>query len=1104
MLGTFASWRAFPLSALAFVLSSTAFAAPPRADLIRKSEGDRAAFIENKGQWDGRVQFLSQTPGVNEWITSEGAVFDFHRFVPSRAAGSGRRPQGVTQGHVLKMTFVDAKATQLSGLKEMPGKTNFLIGNDAAKWATQVRSFAEVRAEQPYDGIAVRYYFDHGSPRYDVLVQPGADPAQVHLKIEGANGIHVLPNGNLAIETSLGRVEQRGLAAYQEVGTHKTPVPCRMISDGDTVRFDTGNYDPTRPLVIDPLVFSTFTGGSNGYVFVSGVGSAPNGDAIIAGYTDATNFPATAGAYQTTGHTAFDGYVAEYTVDGTKAVFSSYLGGSLATSIYGMTVDAAGDPIVVGYTTSNDFPVTAGAFQTNNTAFPFTDASFVTKLNPTGTGLIFSTYLAGTDSGPGGGSSGQAVALDGAGDVLVGGIDGCNNFPVSANAFQKAPKSSENAYIVKLNPTGTKLIYGSLIGGTGYDSVSGLAVDKSGYAYICGRTTSKDFPVTSSAYQKTNQATLANAYNSGAFVAKFNSTASGLEYSTYLSGSNDMRMNAIAVNAANEAIVCGYTYATNFPTTSGVIQPTYEGGNQAQGFLAVLNAGGSGLALGTFFGGHGYCDLEGITLDSAGDVIVCGAANSGDFPTTAGAFQTQNQAGLDSAVLSSLNPTLSSLKYSTLLGGEYGYSGDEASSVALTPSGEAIITGTASSLNFPTTPNAWRSAPDGYGEVFVSGITMAAGAQTTLIDFAIQPTIIAGQTGYATAYLNGPAASNTIVQLTSGAGISMQSIVTVSANKDYSPAYYSAANVASPTNVLVTAKLGPTTLSRTIEVVPAAITSIIVPSAVLQQTGYWVTVNLSAMVGYANGPQSVTFTTTGPLSAPASVSIQAGESYVAFNVTAGSVSAPTAATLKATFGSVSRTANVTVEPGILSFGITPGSVVGGNPVTGVVKTYVPVGGNGVGAQLVIVENISPLLRSAYTTQIPYGATSVNIPITTLPVASNTVASIQIGSGNTFKTASVTLTPPPLSGLQIQPNPVTGGTSVTGTATLNGQASASGDVITLSSNNAAATMSGTATILSGLTFVNFTIQTKPVVVKTIVTIKATFGGSTVSQTLTLNP
>ena len=332
--------------------------------------------------------------------------------------------------------------------------------------------------------------------------------------------------------------------------------------------------------------------------------------------------------------------------------------------------------------------------------------------------LSFSTYLGGS-----GGDGGNAIAVDSSGNAYIAGKTESVDFPLTGSAFQTncgsqnypcAYPFSYSAFVAKLSPDGSKLLYATYLGGSSVTETeaNGIAVDSSGNAYIAGSTYSNDFPTTSGSFQPLPVGTLQDPGRSSAFVTKLNSTGSSLIYSTYLGGTPGNTIvvipadsaKAITLDAAGEAVVVGTTSDSDFPTTPGAFQTRGPTSGDIIGFVTKLNAAGSSLAFSTFLGGTSNDELNAVALDSSGNVYVAGTANSLDFPTTPGAFQTgsysyvgSNSSPLASGVLTKFTPS-GKVVYST-------YIGSGASSIAVGPTGEAYISGPASQ-DFPATPNA--------------------------------------------------------------------------------------------------------------------------------------------------------------------------------------------------------------------------------------------------------------------------------------------------------------------------------------------------------------------------------------------------------------
>ena len=376
-------------------------------------------------------------------------------------------------------------------------------------------------------------------------------------------------------------------------------------------------------------------------------------------------------------------------IDPTLA-YSTYLGGSGDEAGIDIVVDALGNAYVTGTTDSPNFPATGGAFQT---AFGGgTSNAFVTKLNPTGSAVVYSTYLGGNAE-----DAGFSLAIDGAGNAYVTGLTDSPNFPITGGAYQTAfGGGASDAFVAKLNPTGSALVYSTYLGGSGDDQGNGIAVDGGGNAYVTGISTGL-FPTTGGAFQ-----TVSGGVQSS-FVAKLNPAGSALLYSTYVDGTgNDMAEN-ITVNAAGNAYIVGTTTSADFPVTPGAYQMVFGGIWDA--FVAQLNPSGNALVYATYLGGTGNDAGYGIALDAAGDACVIGST-SGNFPTTAGAYQTVFGGGPLDVFVAKLNPAGSALVFSTYLGG----SGDDmGGGLALDSTGNIYVAGETSG-NFPTTAGAYQTA----------------------------------------------------------------------------------------------------------------------------------------------------------------------------------------------------------------------------------------------------------------------------------------------------------------------------------------------------------------------------------------------------------
>jgi hypothetical protein len=355
-----------------------------------------------------------------------------------------------------------------------------------------------------------------------------------------------------------------------------------------------------------------------------------SGSAYITGNTGSTDFPVTPGAFQTSPRGDF---VTKLNAAGTGLVYSTYLGSRGGDSISGIAVDGSGGAYITGSTNSTDFPTTLGAFQTTLRG---ARNAFVTKLNAAGTGLVYSTYVGGR-----GGDYAYGIALGDSGAAYITGRTDSTNFPTTPGAFQtKLKGTSGNAFVTKLNASGSALVYSTYLGGSGRDQGSSIAVDASGDAYVTGQTGSFDFPTTPGAFQ--------TALRGGgdAFITKLNASGAALVYSTFLGGARDDFGTGIGVDSAGDAYITGYTFSANFPIRNA-FQPTYGGAGNA--FVTEINPGGSALVYSTYLGGSNGDYGFGIAVDTSGNAYVTGRTASGDFPTK-NAFQPTNHGNTNAFV----------------------------------------------------------------------------------------------------------------------------------------------------------------------------------------------------------------------------------------------------------------------------------------------------------------------------------------------------------------------------------------------------------------------------------------------------------------------
>lgn len=716
------------------------------------------SFEANYGQTNSRVKFLSRTGGFNVFLSPTEAVL-----VTRRGVGSPGKPQsqiGKTSSlrplranapaSVLRMRLVAVSAeTKISGLDELPGKTNYLIGNDPRAWRQQIPTYAKVKCQEVYPGVDLVYYGNQRQLEYDFVVAPGSDPAIIRLEFIGAQKIGVDSAGDLVLHTGDGEIRQQKPIIYQDIDGLKQKISGGyVLTAHNQVGFELGSYDAARPLIIDPtLVYSTYLGGSGGDIG-NGIAVDAFGNAYITGSTDSINFPTQPGAFRFTISGGVDAFVTKINPTGTALVYSTYLGGGSFDEGQGIALDSGQNAYVTGSTSSADFP-TLNALQ--STLRGGGDA-FTTKLNPTGSALIYSTYLGGAKFENNVLFGKGAIAADNSGNAYVAGFTDSLDFPVTPSAFQSSFGGTLDAFVTKLNTaaSGTAaLAYSTYLGGSNFEDAHGIAVDSFGNAYVTGFLRSTDFKTTTGAFQPAKGA--GGVVASDAYLVKLNTAAFGaasLTYSTYLGGSGSDGGDAIAIDASGNAYLTGFTQSPDFPHTSTAFQTSLKGMEDA--FVTKLSPRGAGpadLVYSTYIGGEAFfggLDFgKGIAVDSSGDAYVTGFTGSTDFP-----LQDPLQAsrrGLTDAFVAKLNATGSALVYSSYLGGDAEENGIqnlttgevavEAGAIAVDSSGSAYVTGWTRSGNFRVTSGALLTAyQGGVFDAFVAKISSPRGPCLSLLE----------------------------------------------------------------------------------------------------------------------------------------------------------------------------------------------------------------------------------------------------------------------------------------------------------------------------------------------------------------------------------
>ncbi|MCS7189640.1 MAG: SBBP repeat-containing protein [Bacteroidia bacterium] len=655
-------------------------------------------FIENKGQWVPEVLYLYVSKGMYAWVTSQGLNLTLQQAVrpllplsptiPPSQRESIETANTLLIGHRLRIQFEASNLhPHAEGLKKRAGYYNYFYGDNPSNYVSSVGLYEEVWIREIYPGISIRYYVDQGGLRYDYWVAPGADPSQIRFRIHGAEKVEI-QGKRLILTTSLGEIELCDLRTYQA----KHCVESCFIASGNVYQIAVGKYDPQQPLIIDPLVYSTYLGGSREET-AHDIAVNDSGYAYIVGSTFSADYDTSVGGFQTVyGGGKWDAFITKLDVEGKELVYSTFIGGIGEDQGRAIVVDKNGHAYITGWTDSPNFPISSTAFQ--KTKAQWRDV-FVAKFSADGKALLYSTYLGGVDW-----DEGYSIAVDISGQAYVTGRTASPDYPVTAGAFQTVQIGrSWDVFVTKLNADGTNLVYSTYIGGSDYDEGHAIDIDSFGQAYIGGSTLSADYPVTEGAFQ------MINAGSWDVFVAKLSPNGDALLYSTYIGGSEEDRGGKLAVNQKFEVYVAGYTTSMDFPVTMGTFQETHKGG-YADAFVAKLSLEDNSLIYSTYLGGSGWDEVQDLAIDKIGRVCVTGTTYSLDYPVTPGAFHT----GEVGVLITVIDTAGGSVLYSTYVGGTDWEAGlgiviDEFYSI--------YVTGYTYSSDYPVTTAAFQPAYGG-------------------------------------------------------------------------------------------------------------------------------------------------------------------------------------------------------------------------------------------------------------------------------------------------------------------------------------------------------------------------------------------------------
>lgn len=753
-------WRARGAQApAARIPASAAQSSRVRADL----DALPLAFEANQGQTDPQVKYMARGKGYTAFLTADETVFAVQatRANPTitgkRGAQFPENTRTAMRGETaaIRMKLVGGNEhAQIAAESELPGRSNYFIGNDRSKWHSGVKQYARVSYKEVYPGVNLAFHGQQKQLEFDFIVAPGADPKSIRFDVSGAKNLSTDSTGNLVLSSAAGDVVLHRPVTYQSKGGSREEVDSRFVVAKNTVAFEVGSYDHDRELVIDPSVsYATYLGGTaEDDAYAITVNSA--GNAYVTGQTKSSNFP-TKNALHAGTAGGFDVFVSELSPNGSSLVFSTYIGGTLDDSGNAIALDASGNIFLAGGTGSTNFP-TMGAAQGT---FAGVIDGFVLELNPSGSALTYSTFLGGSGT-----DVISGLALDGSGDAYVVGSTSSTNFNTH-NPIQASIVGTSNGFVAKLNSSGNALDYSTYLGGGTGDFAVAVAVDSAGQAYVTGATKNPAFPTHNALQGTCGSDGTCNGGFYDIFVTVFNAAGSGYVYSTFLGGERNDEGFAIALDSSNDVYITGLTSSSGFPIKTP-IQGTFGGGSlPADAFVTEINATGSALVYSTYLGGSGNDTGIGIAVDSSKNAYVTGQTSSSNFPTASPTQATK--AGSNDAFVTEVNATGSAIVFSTYLGGSLNEDTSAASgggaigAIAVDGAGSIYVTGNTLSTDFPTVGPEQATA-GGVGDAFVAKYSTGTGsANFTITNGALSPA--SGHAGVA---------ANATITVTSTSGFS--------------------------------------------------------------------------------------------------------------------------------------------------------------------------------------------------------------------------------------------------------------------------------------------------------------------------------------------
>ncbi len=676
-----------------------------KAKLLSKTSRIGMPFIENKGQINNdNVRFYAKTFGGTLFIDTYGRlIYNF--------------PYQDKSGVVINETITEKKL-EVKGLDPSISKVNYFRGHDKSRWKANIPSYDSISLGEIYKGIhlSLKAYGNNVEKLFHI--NKGGHPEAIAIKLTGIKGLQINKQEELEIETGIGNIKMTAPIAYQMIGGKKFDVTAHydLKSSDFTYGFRVGNYDKNYPLIVDPLLASTFIGGNNtDFIAELAITIDSSDNVFIAGETWSADYPTTIGVYDNSFNSDgeyFDAFVSKFSNDLSTLIASTFLGGSRIDIATAIATDSSDNVFIVGQQNSMDFPTTGEVYYAGY------GSAFISKFTNDLSDLVASIRM--------GNCTPEAIILDSSDNVLVAGSAGFG-FRTTPGAYDESYNGEAgeyDAFVSKLDNNLTTLIASTYIGGSLGELgeyAADIAFDSSGNVFVAGKSNSSDFPTTPGAFDP--------SYNGGddrwggdVFISKLDSNLSTLIASTFLGGPNNDIAAGIAISSSDDIVLTGNTFSAGFPTTPGAIDESYNGGESGGDvFISKFDNNLTTLIASTFIGGI-YGDVgHDILLDASDNVFITGQTFSEDYPTTPGAYdESHNVIYTFDAFVSKLDNNLTTLIASTFVGGS---KRDAGFAIALDSSKNVFIAGGTDSADYPVTSGAYDENYKGGGngrDLFVS------------------------------------------------------------------------------------------------------------------------------------------------------------------------------------------------------------------------------------------------------------------------------------------------------------------------------------------------------------------------------------------------